>query len=59
MKNFKDLEVLFKYLISFDIYKSRYIFKFLYIILNKKLFNIFYLIESNNIISIISNNSYI
>ena len=59
MRGFRDLKVLFKYLISFDIYKSKYIFRFLYTIFNKKLFNILYLIESNNIINIISNNSYI
>ena len=59
MKDFKDLKVLFEYLISFDIYKSKYIFRFLYIIFSKKLFNVLYLAESNNIISTISNNSYI
>ena len=59
MRDFEDLKVLFKYLISFDIYKSKYIFKILYTIFNKKFFNIFYLIKSNNIINIISNNNYI
>ena len=59
MRNFEDLKVFFEYLISFNIYKNKYIFKFLYTIFSKKLFNIFYLIKLNNIISIISSNSYI
>ena len=59
IRDFKDLKILFEYLISFNIYKSRYILKLLYIILNKKLFNILYLIELNNIINIIFINSYI
>ena len=59
MKDFKNLKVLFEYLISFDIYRSKYIFKFLYTIFSKKLFNILYLIKLNNIINIIFNNNYI
>ena len=46
MRDFYNLEILLDNLKLFDIYKNRYIFRFLYIMFNKKFLNVAYLIES-------------
>ena len=43
--NFYSLEIFLNSLILFDIYKNKYIFKVLYLILNRKFLNIVYLIK--------------